>query len=338
METSPEVAPLVEVLRNGIVESRHRGVIAIVDSTGRTLHQIGDRRFRTFWRSSSKPLQALPVVVTGAADRYGFDERHLAVMSGSHVGKDYHVAVVADILERAGVPESALRCDVAARPLLRHGCSGKHAGMLATAAHLGEPFDGYTDPTHPAQRRIRDTLGLLSSTDSAAIPTASDGCSVPTFAMTMSEMALAFARLVDPFGLPDPLAVACRRVTAAMWAHPELLSGAEGDTQDVTSALVARKAKVLVGKSGAESLYTVGIASGVLGEHGVGIAVRAEDGGNVHRSCYLPTIEALCQLGVVDTADVASLEPFLARAVRNVHGAIVGEVRTTFALGSSATD
>jgi L-asparaginase II len=334
METTPEVRTLVEVLRNGIVESRHRGVIAVVDSTGQTLHQVGDRRFRTFWRSSSKPLQVLPVVSTGAADRYGLDASHLAIMSGSHVGKDYHVAVVADILERAGVPESALRCDVPGRPLLRHGCSGKHAGMLATAAHLGEPLEGYTDPTHPVQRRIRETLGLLASTDPVAIPTASDGCSVPTFAMTLSEMALAFARLVDPFGLPDLLAAACHRVTAAMWAHPELLSGAEGDTQDITSVLVARMAKVLVAKSGAEALYTVGIAAGVLGERGVGVAVRAEDGGNVHRSCYLPAIEALRQLGVVDTADLAHLEPFLARSVRNVHGTIVGAVRTTFTLGS----
>jgi L-asparaginase II len=232
VKTSPtlEVLPLVEVLRNGIVESRHRGVIAVVDSTGEILHQIGDGRFRTFWRSSSKPLQALPVVVTGAAHHYRFDRRHLAIMCGSHVGKDYHVAPVTDILERAGVPENALRCDVPGRPLTRHGCSGKHAGMIATAAHLGEPLDEYTDPAHPVQRRIRNTLATLASTDPAAIPTASDGCSVPTFAMTIAEMALTFARLVDPFGMPDTLAAACRRVSAAMWAHPELLSGAEGDT------------------------------------------------------------------------------------------------------------
>jgi L-asparaginase II len=90
-----------------------------------------------------------------------------------------------------------------------------------------------------------------------------------------------------------------------------------------------------VAKSGAEALYTVGIAPGILGERGVGLAVRAEDGGNVHRSCYLPTIEALRQLGAVDAADVGRLEPFLVRAVRNVHGTIVGEVRTTFVLKDS---
>jgi L-asparaginase II len=145
-------------------------------------------------------------------------------------------------------------------------------------------------------------------------------------------MALAFARLVDPSGLPEPLADACRRIARAMWAHPELLSGAEGDTQDITSALVTRKRNVLIAKSGAEALYTVGIAPGILGERGVGLAVRAEDGSNVHRSCYLATIEALCQLGAVDEADVSHLDSFLGRAIRNIHGAIVGEARVSFTL------
>src|SRR5262249_8896463 len=121
-------------------------------------------------------------------------------------------------------------------------------------------------------------------------------------------------------------------ISRAMWAHPELLSGAEGDTQDITSALVARKRNVLVAKSGAEALYTVGIAAGVLGERGVGLAVRAEDGGNVHRSCYLATIEALRQLSAVDDADVTHLEPFLGRKIRNIHGTVVGEARVSFAL------
>jgi L-asparaginase II len=248
------------------------------------------------------------------------------------VGKDYHTAVVADILERAGVPETALRCDVPGRPLLRHGCSGKHAGMLVTARHLGEPLDGYAEPEHPVQRRIRAILAILADAAGDAVPAASDGCSVPTFAMTLEQMALAFARLADPAGLPSPLGEACARIAAAMGAYPELLSGAEGDTADLTSPLVRLKAPTLVAKSGAESLFCVGVAPGILGPRGVGIAVRAEDGGHVQRSCYLPTAEALRQLGVLDAAEVAALDPYLARTVRNVHGTVVGEVRPVFRL------
>ncbi len=330
--TPPPVAPLVEVIRGEVVESRHRGGIAVVEATGRLCYATGSPYFRTFWRSSSKPLQALPVVTSGAADRYGLTSRHLAVMCGSHVGKDDHVEAVGEILARADLPESALRCDRPGRPLLRHGCSGKHAGMLVTAKHLGEPLEGYTDPSHPVQRRIRETLAVLADVSADEIAVASDGCSVPTFAMTLAQMALAFARLVDPAFLPATLAAASRRVVAAMWAHPELLSGTEGDTQDVTSALVRRKATVLVAKSGAESLFCVGVVPGVVGAHGVGLALRAEDGGHVQRSCYLPTAIALHRLGVLDDTDLAALEPYLAQTISNVHGQVVGKVRPCFDL------
>lgn len=328
----PEVVPLTEVWRGDVIESRHRGAIALVDASGRLIHAVGDSELRTFWRSSSKPLQALPVVTTGAADRFGLASRHLAVMCGSHTGKDYHVDAVADILDRAGVPVEALRCDRPGQPLLQNGCSGKHAGMLATAAHLGEPLDGYTEPSHPVQRRIRSTLALLAETRPPEIPIASDGCSVPTFAMTLRQMALAFSRLVDPADLPLDLTDGCRRIVNAMQAHPELLSGAPGDTRDLTSALVALKAPLLIGKSGAEALFCVGIAPGVLGRRGVGIAVRAEDGGNVERSCYPATVEALRQLSLLDEAEVSRLEPFLGRVIRNVHGEAIGGARPCFRL------
>ncbi|HEX5416624.1 MAG TPA: asparaginase [Chloroflexota bacterium] len=330
----PEVAPLVEVWRGDVVESRHRGGIAVVDAAGRLTRRVGDARLFTFWRSSSKPLQALPAVLTGAADRYGLEPRHLAVMCGSHVGKDYHVAVVREILERARIPEAALHCDRPGRPLARHGCSGKHAGMLVTARHLGEPLEGYTEPDHPVQRRIRDVLGRLADVAAEEIPLASDGCSVPTFAMALDRMALAFARLVDPVGLPEDLAAACRQIVAAMWARPDLLSGAAGDTSDITSALVQAKAGVLVAKSGAESLYCVGVAPGVLGPRGVGLAVRAEDGGSVQRSCYLATAEALRQLGCLSDPEIELLGSYLGREVRNVHGRVVGHARPCFELRS----
>jgi L-asparaginase II len=204
--------------------------------------------------------------------------------------------------------------------------------MLVTAAHLGLPLDDYTRPDHPIQLRVRETIASLASVDPREVAVASDGCSVPTFAMTLEQMALAFSRLVDPSTLRPSLRQACGRIMQAMWAHPELLSGAPGDTQDITSALVAQKRGVLVAKSGAEALYTVALAPGVLGSAGVGIAVRAEDGGNVHRSCYLATVETLRQLGALSVDDIGFLEPFLGRTVRNVHGQAVGHVEPSFTL------
>lgn len=331
----PTVEPLTEVSRGGVVESRHRGAIAVVDSSGALLYAVGDAGFRTFWRSASKPLQALPALLTGAAGRYGLEPRHLAVMCGSHTGKDYHVRAVREILERAGIPETALRCVVPGKPAAPHGCSGKHAGMLLTARHLGEPLEGYEELEHPAQRRIRHVLAMLGSTPPEGVAAASDGCSVPTFAMTLAQMALAFARLVDPRGLGDAVTEACRRLVAAMQAHPEMLSGAEGDTRDVTSALVALRSSSLVAKTGAEALLCVGVLPSVLGERGVGIAVKAEDGGAVQRSCYLATVEALRQLGVLGAGEADTLAPYLGLDVTNVHGRVVGGVRPCFRLRSA---
>jgi L-asparaginase II len=333
-KNNPLVTPLTEALRGGIVESRHRGAIAVVDSHGRLLSQAGDPDLLTFWRSSSKPLQALPVVITGAAERFGFETRHLAVMCGSHTGKEYHLRAVAEILERAGVPADALRCQAAGRPPLPHGCSGKHAGMLATAAHLGEPLEGYREPGHPVQRRIRQTLADLAGIAPGAIGIGVDGCGVPTFAMPLRLMALAFARLTDPAALESGLASACTHIAASMWTHPELLSGADGDTSDVTSALVKAHSGRIVAKSGAEALFVTGLVPGIIGERGVGIAVKAEDGGNVQRSCYLATMEALRQLGAIDESALEHLAQYLGREIHDVHGDVVGAARPCFTLGA----
>lgn len=330
----PAVAPLTEVLRGDVVESRHRGSIAVVDADGRLLDEVGDVDLVTYWRSSAKPLQALPVITTGAADRFGLEPKHLAVMCASHAGRDYHVEAVTEALERAGVPVSALRCEVPERSAPRHGCSGNHTGMLVTASHLGEPLDSYPDPDHPVQQRIREVLGILGDVEPTSIPTASDGCSVPTFAMSLRQMALAFARLIDPADLDEPLRGACRRIVAAIQAHPDLLAGAEGDTRNLTSALVRTLSPTLVGKSGAESIFCVGLRPGILGPRGVGIVVKAEDGGFAPRSCYLATVETLRQLGVASAEQVQALDPYLERKIRNVHGQVVGGARPCFRLGS----
>lgn len=330
----PAVAPLTEVFRGDVVESRHRGSIAVVDAAGHLLAEVGDTDLVTYWRSAAKPLQALPVITTGAADRFGLEPKHLAVMCASHAGREYHVEAVTEALERAGVPVSALRCETPERFAPRHGCSGNHTGMLVTASHLGEPLESYPDPDHPVQRRIRQVLGTLGDVKPGSIPSASDGCSVPTFAMSLRQMALAFARLIDPADLDDPLRGACRRIVAAMQAQPDLLAGAEGDTRNLTSALVRTLSPTAVGKSGAESIFCVGIRPGVLGPRGVGVVVKAEDGGPAPRSCYLATVEALRQLGVASAQQVHMLDPYLERKIRNVHGQVVGGARPCFWLGS----
>src|SRR5918911_4219839 len=144
---------LVEVTRGEIVESRHRGHIVAVDGAGNLIAQLGVPETLTYLRSSAKPFQAIPLVESGAADRFGFTEKEIALACGSHYGEAIHTETVASMLSKIGLDASALQCGAheplnpeAARVLrergepptaLHNNCSGKHSGMLALAVHLG---------------------------------------------------------------------------------------------------------------------------------------------------------------------------------------------------------
>src|SRR5262245_21039692 len=191
---------LIELTRGGLVESTHAGTVAMVRATGEVVASLGDIAAPVFPRSAIKPLQALPLLESGAADRFGFDAPEIAIASASHSGSATHVAVVRAMLARIGLDETALGCGVhepmdAAPPdlvracdrasALHHNCSGKHAGMLATAVHLGEPTEGYWRPDHPVQVRIRQVLEEMTGTRIDASACGIDGCSVPNWAIPL---------------------------------------------------------------------------------------------------------------------------------------------------------
>ena len=188
MVTDPMRNPvLIELTRGALVESVHAGAIAVVRADGEVVAGVGDIARPIFPRSAIKPLQALPFLESGAVDRFGFGAPEIALACGSHVGAATHVAGVTALLGGAGLSAAALACgahepmDAAtARQMVRssaspsplhHNCSGKHAAMLATAVHLGEPTDGYWRPDHPVQQRIRpaleDMTGLRARTGRA---------------------------------------------------------------------------------------------------------------------------------------------------------------------------
>src|SRR5579862_4371719 len=194
---------LVEVLRGGLVESRHSGAVAVVDAEGATVLAIGDVTTPVFPRSAVKALQALPLIESGAADRYGFGDEELALACSSHSGEQGHVAVASRMLAKAGLDASALSCGAhwpmyqpAAFALARTGvpsalhnnCSGKHAGFLCTACSMGVDHAGYIRPDHPLQQRVRGVLEDLTGTALGPEQCAIDGCSVPTWAIPLKDL------------------------------------------------------------------------------------------------------------------------------------------------------
>src|ERR1041384_3789099 len=195
MSQIPNAESLVEVKRGSITESRHRGYIVAVEPDGNIVASPGDPRYVTFLRSSAKPFQALPLLLTGAADHFGFTDREVALACASHNGEPIHTELAASMLKKIGLGPEALKCGVhepysveAAQQLrergetptvLHNNCSGKHAGMLAVAVYLGAPTETYNKPEHPVQIEIAKTIAHFSGIAVEDLAVGIDGCAVP---------------------------------------------------------------------------------------------------------------------------------------------------------------
>jgi L-asparaginase II len=295
----------VVVRRGGFVESRHAVACAVVDAGGDLLGHWGDVEAPVFPRSAVKMLQSLPLLETGAADGCGCDDAELALACASHGGEPDHIATLLPWLARIECGQDDLACgphwpmnDAAARALAAAGevparwhnnCSGEHAGMLATARHLGEPIAGYVNPSHPVQRRIHAALGAMCGVDMAAMPHGIDGCSAPAIALPLQAVALGLARFGAPAGLDSSRAAACRRLAKAMAAEPFMVAGTGRFCTAVNEAAGGR---VLV-KTGAEGVFAACVPA-----RGLGIAVKALDGGG--RAAQVALMALLDRLDLVD--------------------------------------
>ncbi len=324
----------IEITRGDLVESRHAVSAVVVDATGAIVAAWGDPERLTFPRSANKPLQALPLVETGAADRFGLTDRQIAFACASHRGELFHVEAARDWLSQIGLDLTALECgshmpsdEAHANQMIRAGerptalhnnCSGKHSGMLTHAVHCGEDPKGYVGIDHPTQRRItRAVLEICGVTGTPAHGV--DGCGIPTFAIPLRNLALGMARLADRGGLTAERATAAARIVAGMAAAPEMVAGT---TEFVTRAMQIAGDKAVV-KSGAEGVFT-----GALRLKGLGFALKAEDGAG--RAAELAAAALLKRFADLEDAQVAALDGFLAPKIFNRAGLEVGRMRPHF--------
>jgi L-asparaginase II len=316
---------LVEVTRGPVVESRHRGAIVVVDAGGRRRAAVGDVEQAVFPRSAVKALQALPLVESGAADRFGFGNAELALACSSHNGEPRHVATAAAMLRQAGRSGADLECgpqvpaaEAAARDLIRSGqeptalhnnCSGKHAGFICVCVERGFAVKGYVEPDHPVQREITATLAEMTGARLDASIRGVDGCSIPTYAIPLDRLALAFARFITGEGLSRDRAAASRRLARACMEEPWMVAGTG---RFCTAAMTALPGSLFV-KTGAEGVFCA-----ALPEHGLGIAIKCDDGASRASEAVMATVIA-AMLEVTN-------EEFQPRPVLNRRGEKVGEI------------
>jgi L-asparaginase II len=341
----PSPEPLVQVTRGGISESRHRGHIVAVEPDGRVVAHLGAPDTVTYLRSSAKPHQAIPLITSGAADHFKFTEKEIALACASHSGEAIHTEVAASMLRKIGLEASALKCgthepfspEVARRlrekgeepNVLQNNCSGKHAGMLALALHLGAPIETYDEPSNPVQLEIGRAVSQFSGVPIEDVAVGIDGCGVPVFGVSVRAMALMYARLVAPHvAFDDKTKSACARIVSAMTTYPELIGGSSERLD--TEIMRAAKDRV-ISKVGAEGVYTVGVLPCREWPRGLGLALKIEDGDD-HRARPTVVIESLRQLGILADESLEAVSRYAFFPVRNRRGDVVGEVSAKFKL------
>lgn len=333
---------LVEVTRGAIVECSHRGDIAVTDSTGKLIANIGDHGKRSYLRSAAKPLQALAVFESGAYEQYSFSAREIAVICSSHYAEKFHLDAVTSILQKIGLtdehvlggivtslnPDYALKLaanNVQLTPLFSD-CSGKHAGMLAVCMHSGYDIANYLQPDHPCQHAILHALSRICSVPVSEIVIGTDGCNAPVHAMRLDKMALGFARIANHHYAPEQYRSAAKTIFHSMTTYPEMVSGTGGFCTD----LMRHTHRKLIGKIGAEGVYCIGVK-----DRDIGIAIKIESG----NMKMLPPV-AICvleQLDILDNNELKALQSY--RTVDNVNdlGISVGSVRPVFSLDPPLT-
>ena len=328
---------LVEVLRGNVVESRHRGAVAVCDGDGGLVLALGDVERPVFPRSAVKAIQALPLVESGAADAFGFDAADIALCCASHSGEPRHTERAASILKRADLSPAALECGAhwpsnqdAMIALARSGgepgaihnnCSGKHSGFLCTCVHRGVDHRGYVRRDHPAQQWIREAMETVTGAAHDENVCGIDGCSIPTYAVPLRNLAAGFARMVTGNGLDPARAAAAKRILAACTAHPFYVSG----TGRADLKLMEAGAGRVFTKTGAEGVFCA-----ALPELGLGIALKCDDGAS--RAAEVMVAAVLAGLAGRDAALSHRLGALARPVLTNWNGIEVGRLRPTEAL------
>jgi L-asparaginase II len=314
-------AGTVRVLRGGHVESVHRFAWRVHEPDGTP--RGGGEAGPVFLRSAAKPFQALPSVRAGVLERFGLDDRHLAVACASHGGDGQHLARVGEILVACGLGEDALGCgpllprDPRAAGALRgaprrihHNCSGKHALGLARCVMEGWSVDGYLDAGHPLQRAMREAILAATGTDGRDVAEAVDGCGMRTYALELESLAAAFARLAAG-GIDE----AGARVAAAMAGNPALVAFPGAVDTELMAA-----APGVVAKIGAEAVIAIGTPDG----RGLALKVLDGNGRAVDPAAILCARELL---GL--PADTPTLRALAAPPILNSRGAVVGALEAS---------
>ncbi len=328
MEKSPLT---VQVTRGGIVESQHQVHAIIVNHRGETLHQWGNVNQPVYPRSAIKALQALAFIERGGADQFNFSETEIAILCASHNGENEHTTTVSSMLEKLSLTGHDFECGhhwpmrpeasyaLAGAGLvpnnLHNNCSGKHAGMLALAKLLNVDHHHYINIDHAVQQEIANTMAQMCEVDFSNAPWSPDGCSAPTWAIPLYNLALGFAKFAEPTTLTTERRVACETLFQAVVNHPFMVAGTARYCTDMMTLLQKR----VFLKVGAEGIYIAAIP-----DLKIAIAMKCEDG--AVRAVESVMTALLDFVGATDHIKDDLLAPYRNVSIKNWNKMLTGEI------------
>lgn len=326
---------LFEEYREDILECVHHGTVCVVNKDG-IMAAVGDPGWICYYRSASKPIQSLPVLLHGLDQKYGLTEEETALFSGSHWGDEEHVRVLESIMQKTGLKEEQMimlpvypnRISERNRLIenqmpprkVYHNCSGKHLGMMLLARELGEEVSGYWKRDSRAQQEILEITAMMTGTAAKDIKTGVDGCGVPVYAVPFYSIAASYLRLMCPELIPDTaLRTAVIKNVNVIHKYPHMIAG-----KDIVCSVLA-SSEDLLGKSGALGVYAVGIRS-----LGVGVVVKIMDGS--HDEFAAAVLRVFEELGYENGEVTAKLKELYPSVIVNDNKEMVGRRKAVFRL------
>lgn len=325
---------LVEVSRGEVLESFHRGVICIVDQDDKIIFSQGDTQQICYPRSALKFFQQIPMLTSGAVEHFGFDEKEIALFCGSHNGEAEHVETVRSILKKIGLDESHLQCGPQMPTLkedqynlikndlpalrIHNNCSGKHAGFLAYCIYRNWPTDTYIDPNHPLHLEILDVISDFHRYPKEKIKQGIDGCSAPIFSFPVYNQAVAYKNLVNPVDFSEDVQKACNIMVNAIIKYPEMIAGKKRYCSDLMRFSEGK----LIGKTGADGIYSIGIRN-----LNYGICIKVDDGKMGPQ--YNVAQAIIEQLGILSDTCNNELKQYIVQENKNFGGLVTGETKVS---------
>jgi len=330
---------LIKIYRGNLIENIYRGDIVVVNRKGKITFSLGDSEKITYWRSSAKPIQVMPVIYSGAADKYKLTDKEIAIMASSHSGEERHIKLIYSILDKISLGEGNLLCGAYpafrkttnnsliqdktnAKPIY-NPCSGKHVAQLTLCQYYGWSVNDYYKLEHPVQQMILDIVTEMTEYPKKRIYLGIDGCGVPVFGLPIKNMSYAYARIANWELLPLEYQQSAKRIFLSMIRYPEIVGGTDRFDTDLMRISEGK----LLAKSGADGVFCIGVRNN-NNNKGIGITIKMESG----NMKFLPmvAIQVLSQLKILSKEKLNQLEKYCSSWVKNYRNEKVGKFISDF--------